>query len=136
MDKLESVGAVWHLLHLVSLDKPPQGKPCNGCGLCCIAEVFDLGKELGDEEQCRALMPLRAGRFARGLVTDPYRFLSPDRLAPWRAIDQLAPGAQGEEALKSHFAGLLGTGRGCDADDEAIRAFQVEADANRQLPLM
>ncbi|WP_454253976.1 hypothetical protein [Pseudomonas sp. Marseille-Q7302] len=136
MDKPEPAGTVWHLLDLVSLDKPPHGKPCNGCGLCCIAEVCDLGKELGDEEQCRALMPLSAGRFACGLVADPYRFLPPERLVPWHAIDQLAPGGQGEQALKAHFAGLLGAGRGCDADDEAIQAFQGEADANRQLSLL
>ena len=125
MDKPEPVGAVWHLLHLVSLDKPSQGQPCNGCGLCCIAE-----------ERCLALISLGTGRFACGLVADPYRFLPPERLAPWHAIDQLAPGSQGEQALKAHFAGLLGAGRGCDADDEAIKAFQEEADANRQLPLL
>lgn len=136
MDKPEPVGAVWHLLHLVSLDKPPQGKPCNGCGLCCIAEVCDLGKELGGEERCRALISLGTGRFACGLVADPYRFLPPERLTSWRVIDQLAPGGQGEEALKAHFAGLLGTGRGCDADDEAIQMFLVEAEANRQLMLL
>ena len=53
-------------------------------------------------------------------------FLPPERLAPWQAIDQLAVDAQGEKALRAHFAGLLGTGRGCDADDEAIHAFLVE----------
>ena len=136
MDEPKPAGAIWHLLHLVSLDKPPQGKPCNGCGLCCIAEVCDLGKELGDEERCRALISLGTGRFACGLVADPYRFLPPERLVPWHAIDQLAPGGQGEQALKAHFAGLLGVGRGCDADDEAIQAFQDEADAQRQLPLL
>ncbi|WP_144958009.1 hypothetical protein [Pseudomonas oryzihabitans] len=136
MDKPEPASAVWHLLDLVSLDKPSLGQPCNGCGLCCIAEVCDLGKELGDEERCRALISLGTGRFACGLVADPYQFLPPERLAPWHAIDQLAADGQGEEALKAHFAGLLGAGRGCDADDEAIQAFQEEADANRQLPLL
>ncbi|MGF7243961.1 hypothetical protein ABIC11_004417 [Pseudomonas oryzihabitans] len=139
MDEPKPASAVWHLLHLVTLDKPSQGQPCNGCGLCCIAEVCDLGKELGDEERCRALISLGTGRFACGLVADPYRFLPPERLVPWHAIDQLAPGGQdgqGEQALKAHFAGLLGAGRGCDADDEAIQAFQDEADANRQLSLL
>lgn len=54
----------------------------------------------------------------------------------WHAIDQLTPDGQGEQALKAHFAGLLGAGRGCDADDETIQAFQGEADTNRQLPLL
>ncbi|MDT3722466.1 hypothetical protein [Pseudomonas oryzihabitans] len=69
------------------------------------------------------MISLGTGRFACGLVADPYRFLPPERLAPWQAIDQLAADGQGEEALKEHYAGLLGTGRGCDADDEAIQAF-------------
>ncbi len=81
MDEPTPAGAVWHLLHLVSLDKPPQGKPCNGCGLCCIAEVCDLGKELGDEERCRALISLGTGRFACGLVADPCGFC---RRSGWR----------------------------------------------------
>ncbi|AXA67795.1 hypothetical protein [Pseudomonas oryzihabitans] len=76
------------------------------------------------------------GRFACGLVADPYRFLPPERLAPWYAIDQLAPGAQGEQVLRAHFAGLLGTGLGSDGDDEAIQAFQGEATANLQWPLL
>lgn len=71
MDKLQPAGAVWHLLHLVSLDKPPKGMPCNGRSLCCFAESCDLGKELGDEEQCRALTSLGSGSFTCGLVADP-----------------------------------------------------------------
>lgn len=36
--------------------------------------------ELGDEERCIALISLGTGRFACGLVADPYRLLPPERL--------------------------------------------------------
>jgi hypothetical protein len=125
----------WQLIPTVVLAKPALGKPCNSCGLCCIAEVCDLGKELGDEVRCRALLAHADGTFTCGLVADPYSVLPDDRLAPWRAIDRLAGEPSGEAALKAHFAGLLGAGRGCDSEDDVATEFLEEQEQNWQLSL-
>lgn len=125
----------WQVIPTVVLEKPALGKRCNSCGLCCIAEVCDLGKELGDEVRCRALLTHADGTFTCGLVADPYSVLPDDRLAPWRALDSLAGESYGEAALKAHFAGLLGAGRGCDSEDDVATEFLEEQAQNRQLSL-
>ena len=103
---------------VVELDKPPEGAPCNGCGVCCIEQVCSLGQELGDTEVCRALERGEAGAYRCGLVTDPYRYLPPEKLETWQRIDALAPERRlGEEALRQSYRDLLGTGRGCDSKD-------------------
>lgn len=100
------------------LDKPPMGTPCNGCGLCCIEQVCDLGVELGDSVHCKALIENPDASFSCGLVVDPYRFLPEDRLKPWRAIDHLSGDERyGEASLKSFFVDILGAGKGCDSLD-------------------
>lgn len=106
---------------MVTLEKPLEGAPCNGCGLCCIEEVCALGRELGDTEVCRALEQAEDGSYRCGLVSDPYRYLPESRLVPWRRIDALASDRRlGEEGLKRTYRDLLGAGRGCDSrDDEA-----------------
>ncbi|WP_298151005.1 hypothetical protein [Flavobacterium sp.] len=96
------------------LKKPEHGKPCNGCGHCCISEVCSLGKELGDEVVCKALISNIAGSYSCGLVVDPYGYLSDDQSTTWRKIDEIAPGV-GEQGAKEFYAYLLGSGRGCDS---------------------
>jgi len=106
------------LIPVQLLDKPREGDPCNGCGLCCIEEVCSLGRELGDHEVCRALEAMPDGSYRCGLAHDPYRYLLEEELATWRHIDALKPGAGlGEEALKASYQQLLGVGRGCDSRD-------------------
>jgi len=42
----------------VSIDKPPRGEPCNGCGLCCRLELCEIGAmAFGDDQPapCPAL---------------------------------------------------------------------------------
>lgn len=105
---------------VVHLDKPREGAACNHCGYCCIEEVCALGRELGDETVCRALERRQDGSFRCGLVHDPYRYLPEDRLAVWRRIDALEPGAvHGETALKASYRDMLGVGQGCDSSAEA-----------------
>lgn len=125
----------WHLIESVSLDKPTYGDPCNGCGVCCIAQVCALGEALGDDQNCKALIQNPDRTFSCGLVADPYRFISEDSLAVWRAIDAMSDGNAGEEALRKSNAEALGAGRGCDSDDDAAQEFLDEARANLQLPL-
>ncbi|MEA8593044.1 hypothetical protein PZT57_30825 [Pseudomonas aeruginosa] len=125
----------WHLIESVSLDKPALGSPCNGCGVCCIAQVCDLGVALGDDQNCKALLQRSDGTFSCGLVEDPYRFIPEVDLSKWLTLDQMSGGAAGEQALKSLYAEMLGAGRGCDSDDEALQECIEEAQRFCQLPL-
>jgi hypothetical protein len=125
----------WHIIHSVTLEKPTMGQPCNGCGACCIAEVCDLGLELGDSVNCKALIHSTEGSFHCGMVADPYRFMSEADLVTWKAIDDIGQGHQGEDGLKKLHAELLGAGRGCDSEDEAMQEYVEEARAYETLPL-
>ena len=96
------------------LRKPSPGQPCNGCGYCCIEEVCLLGLDLGNRKQCKALVSNPGGSFSCGLVVDPYAYLSGERAATWKKIDEIQAGA-GLKALKDCNAHMLGAGRGCDS---------------------
>lgn len=103
---------------VITLEKPAMYSPCNSCGMCCIVQVCDLGLELGDAINCKALISKPDNTYVCGLVVDPYRFLDEERLKTWKLIDGLKLGAQaGETALKEYHAELLGAGRGCDSAD-------------------
>ncbi|MBD8088542.1 hypothetical protein IFT48_00860 [Pseudomonas fluorescens] len=125
----------WHLIDSVSLDKPVYGDPCNGCGVCCIAKVCELGEALGDDQNCKALIQNTDRSFSCGLVVDPYRFLSEESLDVWQAIDAMSDGNAGEQALRESNAQALGAGRGCDSDDDAAQEYIDEARAHLQLSL-
>lgn len=125
----------WHLIDSVTLEKPRQGLACNGCGACCIAKVCELGAELGDEINCRALLHQADGSFQCGMVVDPYRFMAEEDLDTWKFIDSVSNNSAGEDRLKAMHAEMLGAGRGCDSDDEAIRESVEEAKAFRQITL-
>ncbi|MFK4132014.1 hypothetical protein ACI2KR_06925 [Pseudomonas luteola] len=125
----------WHLIDSVTLDKPLYGDPCNGCGICCIAQVCRLGIELGDDKNCKALIQNSNGSFSCGLVADPYRFVNEDELEVWQKIDRLTGSNHGEQALKERFAAELGAGLGCDSDDETAAEMIDEAKDYRQLSL-
>lgn len=126
----------WNLINSVSLDKPVFGQPCNGCGICCIAKVCELGVTLGDEQNCKALVRSTDGGFHCGMVADPYRYMDEADLSVWRDIDGLDGGAKGELALKALHAEALGAGRGCDSDDTAVAECLAEARDNEQLELV
>lgn len=125
----------WNLIHSVTLDKPIHGQPCNGCGICCIAKVCELGVTLGDEQNCKALVRSAEGGFYCGMVADPYRYMDEADLSTWKGIDDLKGGAVGELALKAMHAEMLGAGRGCDSDDVAVAEYLAEARANEQLAI-
>ena len=75
--------------------KPRYGAPCNGCGLCCAAEVCAIGREAfgTTEAPCPGMM-FNEGRFQCEMIL----------------IEQMA----GMEPL---LVQALGIGKGCDADD-------------------
>ena len=63
---------VW--LHLEAPAKPAEGAPCNGCGLCCLAEPCPLGVLVSRRRRgaCVALRWSDADqRYWCGMVADP-----------------------------------------------------------------
>ncbi len=84
--------------------KPRHGTPCNGCGLCCLATVCSVGRQvLGrDDGPCPALR-WHDGKSSCGLVVDPAAY-RPD------AASAHTTGAMGRAA-----ALMIGAGDGCDA---------------------
>jgi len=103
---------------VITLEKPQIYSPCNGCGMCCIVQVCDLGVALGDSVNCKALIANPDNTYTCGLVADPYSILDEGSLKSWKMIDSFKPGeTPGEDALKGMYAEMLGAGRGCDSDD-------------------
>ena len=63
---------VW--LHPEAPAKPAEGAPCNGCGLCCLAEPCPLGVVVSRRRKgaCVALRWSDAEqRYLCGMVSDP-----------------------------------------------------------------
>jgi hypothetical protein len=84
--------------------KPAYGRPCNGCGVCCLAETCPVGRLrfLRRRGPCPALIQDRSGRYWCGMVANPGRFL------PWLP-DGLA------RALMRRW---IAAGIGCDSLDQ------------------
>ncbi|MGD9774826.1 hypothetical protein [Diaphorobacter sp.] len=98
----------WQVVHLHpgAPPKPALDAPCNGCGLCCLAEPCPLGMLLSRRRRgaCAALRwSPEAGRYLCGAVATP---ASVTRWRhPWavRAFSALA-------------RRWIAAGTGCDAD--------------------
>ena len=88
-----------------ALRKPRLGSPCNGCGLCCAAQICGIGEQYfpGALAPCPALT-LTDGRFQCGLV------LHPSKLFALRF--------DADEILTPMFAKAIGSGQGCGMEDE------------------
>jgi len=107
-----------------SPDKPAFGSPCNGCGLCCAAELCPLGRVMFRHKSgpCPALVwRAEEKRHVCGLATEPARHLPrlPGFLAPIFA------------RLARRW---IAAGSGCDSDVTAITAGPA-AIAERDTPL-
>lgn len=89
-------------------EKPPHGSPCNGCGLCCEAELCPLAAALYRrwEGPCPALTSTDDGRKICGLATDP-RAHFPAKVRRWGAFE-----------MRRTATVLIGAGVGCDAQVE------------------
>lgn len=101
-------------IHLAAPSKPARGAPCNGCGLCCLAEPCPLGMVLSRRRRgaCVALRwSAESGRYLCGAVADPAS------VAGWR--HPLA--ARAFAALARRW---IAAGAGCDAD---LSAQNVDA---------
>ena len=99
---------------------PGTGNPCNGCGLCCLAEPCPVSLELfGQSSQCPAL-EFDGGRFRCALMTNP---------GDYGAIPEgvLSLDLDHEMAASSYYRQLIGAGMGCDSEIDAfVDLFRVE----------
>lgn len=94
-------------IHPLAPTKPALGSPCNGCGLCCLAEPCPLGMLLSRRRHgaCVALgWNEEARQYRCGVVTDARRWL------PWLPA-ALSRGL----ALR-----WIAAAKGCDADMRAV----------------
>ncbi len=101
-------------IHPLAPPKPPEGTPCNGCGVCCLAEPCPLGVVVSRRWSgaCRALVwSQEAGRYHCGVLAQAYVGARPrvdGRKAPlwrrlwWRWVHR-----------------MIAAGVGCDAAYEA-----------------
>jgi hypothetical protein len=90
--------------------KPPEGAPCNGCGLCCLMEPCPLGM-LVSRRRTGACVALRwseaDGRYLCGMVADPGAVTGWNR--PWVV--------RWQKALARRW---IAAGVGCDARLQAL----------------
>lgn len=89
--------------------KPPEGAPCNGCGLCCLAEPCPLGMLVSRRRTgaCAALRWSEAEqRYLCGMVADPGAVTGWNR--PWAV--------RWQRALARRW---IAAGMGCDARMQA-----------------
>jgi hypothetical protein len=96
---------------LLSNQKPPEGTPCNGCGMCCQEQACMLSREYLDSSVAPCIALQFDGRLYRcGLVANPGRYLG-------------TPG-WGDPALSPLFAEALGIGRGCCSNTRPVQMTQ------------
>ncbi|MBN9409664.1 MAG: hypothetical protein J0H69_10990 [Burkholderiales bacterium] len=97
-------GQVIHI-HPEAPAKPAYGAPCNGCGVCCLAEPCPLGMVVSRRRHgaCDALRWRAAeARYVCGMVADPAEVLGPR----WRFAAPL---------LARLARRWISAGSGCDA---------------------
>ena len=99
--------------------KPAEGAPCNGCGLCCLAEPCPLGMLVSRRRKgaCTALRWSDADqRYWCGMVADPggVTELTP----PWAV-----------RALSALARRWIASGAGCDARLDVLPPQDGQGDA-------
>lgn len=103
--------------------KPGWGAPCNGCGVCCLAEPCPLGVLLSGRRHgsCRALRwDAVEQRYLCGALTDPAGVLPFANLPmPGRVQALLAKG------LPKLAYRWVSAGSGCDCDIDVQTEIQT-----------
>lgn len=88
-----------------TIDKPAYGDPCNGCGLCCRAELCPAGYAIFGgvlRRECPAI-EMDGQRAVCGLVAHPMAYRMAKTLQ------------HGVAAMSSAALAMIGSGTGCDA---------------------
>lgn len=96
--------------------KPAVGAPCNGCGVCCLAEPCPLGMlvSLKREGACRALQWSEDDRQYRcGMLVHPTRYVGLRTVKPEGLVNRL---------IRRYARRMIAAGIGCDADIEPMTA--------------
>lgn len=104
------------------IEKPAIGDPCNGCGLCCRAQVCSIGsftlrlvEKYGERAPgpCPAMLTDDNGKVTCELVARPRDY---------------SPGKGGAHELRNAVSLLIGSGIGCDeAGDEPDANAKLDA---------
>lgn len=112
---------IW--LHPDAPPKPALGEPCNGCGLCCLAEPCPIGMVVSLKRRgaCRALeWSDDQGRYLCGMLAHPSRYLGLPTFHPEGWLNRW---------LRRWSRRSIAAGVGCDADLEALGAKRDRSDA-------
>ncbi len=104
--------------------KPAVGAPCNGCGVCCLAEPCPVGVLVSRRRHgaCRALRwDADRARYLCGMASAPAEVLGRGWrwLAPWigrRALRWISAGSGCDAALEVETQGGPGAGAAADTD--------------------
>lgn len=113
----QAIHQVIHI-HPEAPPKPPEGAPCNGCGVCCLAEPCPVGMLVSRKRRgaCDLLRWSRGqGRYVCGLLVDG------------RQADEGLDGPTMRLVRRLWLAWarrLISAGSGCDASIEVGPARQ------------
>lgn len=101
-------------IHPAAPPKPPEGAPCNGCGVCCLAQPCPVGMLLSRRRRgaCQALRWDAVQTVYRcGAITEPRAVV---QAALPHGLQWLAPVPA---AVLGHLARRwVAAGQGCDSD--------------------
>ncbi|MEJ6001802.1 hypothetical protein [Paucibacter soli] len=95
--------------------KPALGQPCNGCGICCLAEPCPVGVLLSRRRHgaCKALQwSADFKRYRCGMLEAPLTQLGMARFPSGRLRQLL------ERGLRAWSRRMIAAGIGCDAEIE------------------
>lgn len=112
-------------IHPEAPPKPPEGAPCNGCGVCCLAEPCPVGMLVSRKRHgaCDLLRWSGAqGRYVCGLLADGQADEAGGLAMPlWRRL------------WRAWARRLISAGSGCDASIEVSPAGDDPAGAAAQV---
>lgn len=115
----------WIEIHPLAPPKPHEGEPCNGCGVCCLAEPCPLGILLS-RKRCGACDALQwdndRGLYRCGAISQPLAVVD-RQFGAW------------PRWLRRPLASLIGLlaprwisrGSGCDSDLQIDARFRDNA---------